>query len=124
MVFAEQSIRVIAIYLASICFTVGIGYWVFLLCDIEKFLTHLPVLVNFGIFLATVGCDIAQRTPEEREGLVNNFRMAKGMIAGSLGWMASMFAGQPWVAPYASGHLEDVELAARRPTAGAVSPGQ
>ena len=97
------------------------GYWVFLLCDIEKLLMYLPALVNLGIFLAAVGYDIARRTPEEREDLLNGFRTAKGIIAGFLGWLTSMFSGPPNIVSYTPVHLDNFESAEHRRT---VSPGQ
>ena len=120
----KQYISVIAIYVVCICLSIAWGYWVFLLCDIEKLIIYLPVLVNLGIFVAAVGCDIARRTPEERENLLNGFRTAKGMIAGCLGWLTSMFSGPPGNVSYTPVNLDNVESAAHRPTSGAVSPAQ
>ena len=52
-------------YVACICLSVLCGYQILLVQKAKQFLVYLPMLVNLGIFIATLGRDLARRNPSD-----------------------------------------------------------
>ena len=106
----DQLSRVVSISLVYICVSIFWGYWVFLLCDIDKLLIYLPALVNLGIFLAAVGRDVARRSPEEKQALRDDLNTIKHVIAVPLAWLATLFGAPPGFGSHVSSNSNNNEL--------------
>lgn len=121
--FSNQCNRTITVHVICIGLSIIWGRWLLSICDIETLLIYLPTLVNFGIFLAATGCDIARRSPAERQVLLDTLDAIRNTAAGWLSSLANVFGGIPSVVTHpATAHTNNIELPTyRTPEA---TPGQ
>ena len=77
--------------------------------------------MNLGIFIAAVGRDIAHKTPEERQKLVEGLDAIRTMIASRLAWLSTMLGGPPEFASYASFSASNIELFPQHRAGGAIA---
>lgn len=80
-------------------------------------LIYLPTFVNVGIFLAATGRDISQRTPAERQTLLDCLKTTRNIVGAWLCWLAALFGGVPSelaVNPVHLLHTNNIQLPSHR----------